>query len=245
MLVIGGGPAGAATVVLAGRGRPRRRGRREEDLPPREDLRRRAHARAPSTSSTRWAWPTGSTDFHRYDGLRAVAHGITLELQWPEHPVYPSLRLRRAPPRPRHDGRRARGEGRRRRCCQGTEAVRPILRDGLVAGAVVKDKESGAHRGDPRPLRRDRRRRQLALRAGARHQPQPRLPAGHGHPRLLRQPAARRRRGSRAPSTSATATATRCPATAGSSRSATARSTSASACCRRSATSRRSTRPTS
>ena len=24
------------------------------------------------------------------DGLRAIAHGITLELAWPEHPVYPS-----------------------------------------------------------------------------------------------------------------------------------------------------------
>ncbi len=28
--------------------------------------------------------------YHRYDGLRAVAHGVTLELKWPEHPVYPS-----------------------------------------------------------------------------------------------------------------------------------------------------------
>ncbi|MBV9951722.1 MAG: FAD-dependent oxidoreductase, partial [Acidimicrobiia bacterium] len=25
-------------------------------------------------------------EFHRYDGLRAVAHGITLELEWPAHP---------------------------------------------------------------------------------------------------------------------------------------------------------------
>src|SRR4051812_8966101 len=29
-------------------------------------------------------------DFHRYDGLRAMAHGITLEMQWPQHPVFPS-----------------------------------------------------------------------------------------------------------------------------------------------------------
>src|SRR4029079_17888557 len=28
--------------------------------------------------------------YHRFDGLRAVAHGITMELAWPEHPVYPS-----------------------------------------------------------------------------------------------------------------------------------------------------------
>ncbi len=30
------------------------------------------------------------TRFHRYDGLRAIAHGISMELQWPEHPVFPS-----------------------------------------------------------------------------------------------------------------------------------------------------------
>ena len=28
-------------------------------------------------------------DFHRYDGLRAVAHGVTLELKWPDHPRFP------------------------------------------------------------------------------------------------------------------------------------------------------------
>src|SRR5689334_6395278 len=28
--------------------------------------------------------------YHRIDGLRAVAHGKTLELAWPQHPVYPS-----------------------------------------------------------------------------------------------------------------------------------------------------------
>src|SRR3954468_10899584 len=29
-------------------------------------------------------------EYHRYDGLRAIAHGITLELQWPSHPDFPS-----------------------------------------------------------------------------------------------------------------------------------------------------------
>ncbi|MFZ9773185.1 MAG: NAD(P)/FAD-dependent oxidoreductase, partial [Ilumatobacteraceae bacterium] len=27
--------------------------------------------------------------FHRYEGLRATAHGKALELQWPTHPTYP------------------------------------------------------------------------------------------------------------------------------------------------------------
>jgi flavin-dependent dehydrogenase len=26
----------------------------------------------------------------RYEGLRSIAHGVTLELEWPEHPDFPS-----------------------------------------------------------------------------------------------------------------------------------------------------------
>src|SRR2546423_12740777 len=29
-------------------------------------------------------------DYLRYDGLRSIAHGMTLELAWPEHPDFPS-----------------------------------------------------------------------------------------------------------------------------------------------------------
>ena len=29
------------------------------------------------------------TEFQRFDGLRSIAHGITLELAWPEHPDFP------------------------------------------------------------------------------------------------------------------------------------------------------------
>ena len=28
-------------------------------------------------------------DFQRYDGLRSMGHGVTLELQWPDHPDFP------------------------------------------------------------------------------------------------------------------------------------------------------------
>ena len=31
-----------------------------------------------------------AANHHRYDGLRCVAHGITLEMPWPQHPVHPS-----------------------------------------------------------------------------------------------------------------------------------------------------------
>ena len=28
-------------------------------------------------------------EFQRFDGLRSIGHGITLELAWPEHPDFP------------------------------------------------------------------------------------------------------------------------------------------------------------
>jgi geranylgeranyl reductase family protein len=81
---------------------------------------------------------------HRHTGLRAIAHGITLQLDWPEHPVYPPygyvVRRRDL------DGLvadHAAAAGAKLRT--GTEAMRPILRDGLVVGAVVADKSSGAN----------------------------------------------------------------------------------------------------
>ncbi len=80
--------------------------------------------------------------FHRVDGLRAVAHDITLELQWPEHPVYPNhgfvVRRRDLDAFVAEHAESAGAELR-----QATEAVRPLLSGGLLSGAVVKDKESG------------------------------------------------------------------------------------------------------
>ncbi|HYZ99294.1 MAG TPA: geranylgeranyl reductase family protein [Acidimicrobiales bacterium] len=82
---------------------------------------------------------------HRHGGLRAVAHGITLELPWPDHPVFPSygyvVRRRDL------DGlvaEHARDAGATVRTS--AEALAPLVRDGLVTGAVVKDKATGATR---------------------------------------------------------------------------------------------------
>ena len=80
--------------------------------------------------------------YHRFDGLRAVAHDVTLELPWPEHPVYPDhgfvVRRRDLD---QFVAEAAAEAGATLR--QGTEALRPIQRDGLVRGAVVQDKASG------------------------------------------------------------------------------------------------------
>src|SRR6185295_11875384 len=89
VLVVGGGPAGAATaywlaeaghdvVVVEKKVFPREKTCGDGLTP------RAVHQLDEMGLSEQLA------DFHRYDGLRAVAHRITLELTWPEHPVFPS-----------------------------------------------------------------------------------------------------------------------------------------------------------
>ena len=85
------------------------------------------------------------TRFHRYHGLRAMAHGMALELAWPQHPVFPDYGyvVRRCDLDTMVAEHAVKSGA---TLLQGTEAVRPLLRDGLVTGAVVKDKESGLTR---------------------------------------------------------------------------------------------------
>jgi len=83
--------------------------------------------------------------YHRFDGLRTIAHGKTLEMKWPEHPLYPShgYVVRR---RDLDAFVATNAEGAGAVIHQGTEAVGPILEDGLVVGARAKDTESGEER---------------------------------------------------------------------------------------------------
>ena len=183
VLVVGGGPAGAATAVLARRGRPRRRGRREEGLPPREDVRRRPH---PASGAP--AGPDGSDrPTRRLPSLRRAAgrrprHHARAHLA--RAPGVPVARLRRTPARARHDGRRARGEVRR--------ATPARHRGGATARrGWARRRRGGEEQGsrlrtvDPGALRRGRRRRQLAVRSRPRHGATARLAPRHGDPRLL------------------------------------------------------------
>ena len=88
VLVIGGGPAGAAAAYwLAEAGHDvvvveRKRFPREKTCG--DGLTPRAVKQLADMGLYERL-----TDFHRFDGLRAVAHDITLELRWPEHPVFP------------------------------------------------------------------------------------------------------------------------------------------------------------
>ena len=82
---------------------------------------------------------------HRFGGLRSVAFGKTLELEWPDVPGMP----RHGYVVTRHDLDQAvaeRAEKAGATLWQGTEALAPVLDEGVVRGAMVKDKASGSTR---------------------------------------------------------------------------------------------------
>jgi geranylgeranyl reductase family protein len=76
----------------------------------------------------------------RYDGLRSIAHGVTLELAWPEHPTFPSYGyvVRRRDLDEMVADRAVKAGA---TLWQGAEATAPIVDGGLVTGATVHRKE--------------------------------------------------------------------------------------------------------
>jgi geranylgeranyl reductase family protein len=79
----------------------------------------------------------------RFEGLRSIAHGVTLELEWPDHPLYPSYGyvVRR---RDLDEMVAERAVKAGATLWTATEAVAPIVDGGLVTGAVLHKKEEGA-----------------------------------------------------------------------------------------------------
>jgi len=81
-----------------------------------------------------------AADHQRYDGLRSIAHGVTLELGWPEHPTYPSygyvVRRRELDEMVADRAVKAGAT-----LWQGAEAVAPIAPGGIVSGATVRRRE--------------------------------------------------------------------------------------------------------
>ncbi len=145
VLVVGGGPAGAAAgfwlakaghdvSVLERKAFPRDK-TCGDGLTPRAVHQLREMGLEPAIAARH----------HRHDGLRAEAHGITLELPWPDHPVFPSYGYvvrRRDLDQMVAEQAAAAGAALR----TSSEALRPLTRDGLVTGALVKDKETGETR---------------------------------------------------------------------------------------------------
>jgi geranylgeranyl reductase family protein len=142
VLVVGGGPAGASTaywlaeaghdVVVVERKTFPRDKTCGDGLTP----------RAVKQLSDMGLEEAIARDHHRFDGLRAVAHGITLELQWPEHPVYPShgyvVRRRDLDQLVAEHAVKSGAT-----LWQGAEAVAPVIERGFVGGAQIKRKETG------------------------------------------------------------------------------------------------------
>jgi len=140
VLVVGGGPAGAATgywlaeagvdVLVAERKHFPREKTCGDGLTPR---------------ATRQLADMGladklSADHHRYDGLRAMAHGRTLELRWPEHPDYPSYGfVVRRRVLDEMVAERARQAG--AQLATGVEVSSPILHDGHLVGAELTHRD--------------------------------------------------------------------------------------------------------
>src|SRR5437763_12515451 len=79
---------------------------------------------------------------HRFDGLRSIAFGRTLELRWPEHPDFPSYGY--VVTRKDLDHLVAqRAEKAGATLWEGAEAIEPLVESGLVRGARVKRKDHG------------------------------------------------------------------------------------------------------
>lgn len=141
VLVIGAGPAGAAAAYwLAERGRrvlvvEKKRFPREKTCG--DGLTPRA---VRQLNDMGLAGPL--SEFHRFDGLRSVAHGVTLELAWPDHPDFPGYGyVVRRSELDQMVAERAVKAG--ATLWTAAEAVAPALVNGVIDGAVVRRAETG------------------------------------------------------------------------------------------------------
>jgi geranylgeranyl reductase family protein len=80
----------------------------------------------------------------RFEGLRSIAHGVTLELEWPAHPLYPPygyvVRRRDLDEMVAEQAVKAGAT-----LWPATEAVAPVVEGGLVTGATLHKREDGTH----------------------------------------------------------------------------------------------------
>jgi geranylgeranyl reductase family protein len=81
-------------------------------------------------------------EFQRFDGLRSIAHGVTLELAWPEHPDFPPYGyvVRR---RELDEMVAAQAVKAGATLWHSAEALAPVLEGGFLGGAVVRRAEEG------------------------------------------------------------------------------------------------------
>jgi geranylgeranyl reductase family protein len=141
VLVVGGGPAGSTAAYWLAT-----RGRRVLVVEKKRFPREKTCGDGLTPRAVRQLHDMGLAErlagFQRFDGLRSIAHGITLELAWPDHPEFPSfgyvVRRRELDEMVAEQAVKAGAT-----VWQGAEALAPVLDDGLVAGAQVRHKDSG------------------------------------------------------------------------------------------------------
>ena len=142
VLVVGGGPAGAATGYwLAQAGH-------EVTIVERKTFpREKTCGDGLTPRAVRQLADMGLADrlehFHRFEGLRATAHGRALELPWPPHPEFPPygyvVRRRDLDEFVAENAVKAGAN-----LWQGAEAVAPVVDRGFVRGAVVRRRDGAA-----------------------------------------------------------------------------------------------------
>lgn len=142
VLVIGGGPSGATAAYWLAE-----RGWRVVLVEKKRFPREKTCGDGLTPRAVRQLYDMGLEEclapFHRFDGLRVVANGRTLEMGWPSHRDFPSIgyvvRRRDLDEMVVEQAAKAGVT-----VWQGSEALEPVFEGGAVAGAVVHRKDSGA-----------------------------------------------------------------------------------------------------
>jgi menaquinone-9 beta-reductase len=142
VLVIGGGPSGAAAGFWLAE-----RGHRVLIVEKKRFPREKTCGDGLTPRAVRQLHDMGLadrlTDFLRFDGLRSIGHGVTLELAWPDHPEFPSygyvVRRRDLDEMVASQAVKAGAT-----LWPASEAITPLLEDGVLAGASVRRHDTGA-----------------------------------------------------------------------------------------------------
>ena len=143
VLVIGGGPSGAAAAYWLAQ-----KGRRVLVVEKKRFPREKTCGDGLTPRAVRELHDMGLADpladYQRYDGLRSIAHGVTLELAWPDHPDFPPYGyvIRRRDLDEMVAGQAVKAGA---TLWPAAEATDPLAEGGLVTGAIVHRKESGTH----------------------------------------------------------------------------------------------------
>jgi menaquinone-9 beta-reductase len=147
VLVVGAGPAGASAAYWLAQ-----RGRRVLAVEKKRFPREKTCGDGLTPRAVRQLHDLGLAErlegHQRFDGLRSIGHGVTLELAWPEHPDFPSygyvVRRRELDEMVVERAVKAGATVR-----HGAEAIAPVLENGLLAGAAVSQDGSSS----PEPIR--------------------------------------------------------------------------------------------